>query len=99
MRRLFVLCLLAASFAAAVGDPGAWFRKLDRNRDGYLDRKELAGQRRVLEVFGQADENGDGKLDAAEFIRAETLVQEMKRSRLRPSPEAAEPAKKEAKPG
>jgi len=91
MSRLLLFCLLAASFGAAAGDPSAWFRKLDRNRDGYLDRKELAGQRRVLEVFEQADENRDGKLDPEEFIRAEALAQEMKRRPAR----SAEPGKKE----
>jgi len=65
--------------SASAGDPGAWFRKLDRNHDGYLDRKELASQRRILEVFDQADENKDGRLDPEEFIRAESLVQEKHR--------------------
>lgn len=85
--------------SVAAGDPGAWFRRLDRNHDGYLDRKELAGQRRVLEVFDQADENKDGKLDPDEFIKAESLVQEAKRPAKRVAPATAEPAKKEPAPG
>ena len=91
--------MLVASLPAGAGDPSAWFRKLDRNRDGYLDRKELAGMRGVLAVFDQADENRDGKLDPDEFIRAEALAQEAKRAGRRPSPEAAEPAKKDQTPG
>lgn len=78
-RLIFALAFLLVSLPAIPGDPGAWFRKLDRNRDGYLDRKELAGMRRHLAVFDQADENKDGKLDPDEFIRAESLIQEAKK--------------------
>ena len=84
--------------AALAGDPGAWFRKLDRNGDGYLERKELSGMRRHLEVFDQADENKDGRLDPREFIQAEVLVHERKHG-ARPAPAVAEPSKKEPAPG
>ena len=96
MRRFFFsLLFLLVSFPAASGDPGAWFRKLDRNKDGFLDRKELTGMRRHLTVFDQADENKDGKLDPAEFIHAEVLVSEMRRGGPKPIPAASEPLKKE----
>ena len=92
MRFVVLLGGFAVCAAALAGDPGAWFRKLDKNRDGYLDRKELAGQRRVLTVFDQADEDGDGKLTPEEFIKAEALA------KRRPT-RSAEPAKKEPAPG
>lgn len=97
MKRLLLLATLLTSIPALAGDPTAWFRKLDRNRDGFLDRKELAGQRGVLAAFDQADENGDGKLDPDEFIKAEAIAKDMKRGvrRAGPSPEAKEPVKKE----
>ncbi|HEX2650460.1 MAG TPA: EF-hand domain-containing protein [Burkholderiales bacterium] len=96
MRRVLSLVLfLLVSVPAIPGDPGAWFRKLDRNKDGYLDRKELAGMRRHLTVFDQADENKDGKLDPAEFIQAEVLVSEMRRGGAKPIPAASEPIRKE----
>lgn len=95
MKNFLFLAMLILSLPAVAGDPGAWFRKLDRNRDGYLDRKELAGQRGVLAVFDQADENGDGKLDPEEFIRAEALAKEAKRRPAR----SAEPVKKEPSSG
>ena len=66
---------------AFAGDPSAWFRKLDRNHDGYLDRRELAGMQRYLAVFDQADEDRDGRLSPDEFVRAEILIQEAKQRR------------------
>jgi|SRR5689334_5764127 len=98
MRFVVLLGGFALCAAALAGDPGAWFRKLDRNRDGYLERKELSGMRRHLEVFDQADENKDGKLDPQEFIQAEVLVHDRKRG-ARPAPAVAEPSKKEPVPG
>jgi len=96
MRRFFFsLVFFLVGFPALAGDPGAWFRKLDRNKDGYLDRKELSGMRRHLTVFDQADGNKDGKLDPAEFIQAEVLVSEMRRGGAKPMPAASEPSKKE----
>ena len=95
MKPLLVLAALCVCLPAAAGDQSAWFRKLDKNRDGFLERKELSGMPRHLAVFDEADENRDGKLDPEEFIRAEVLVHEMKRGARKPSPAAAEPAKKE----
>ena len=82
MARLFpALAFLLASFPAFPGDASAWFRKLDKNHDGYLDRKELAGMRRHLAVFDQADENKDGRLSPEEFVKAESLIQEARQRR------------------
>src|SRR5262245_30791889 len=74
MRFVVFLGGFAICASGLAGDPSAWFRKLDKNRDGYLDRKELAGMHRHLAVFDQADENRDGRLDPGEFIKAEVLV-------------------------
>ncbi|HEX3148173.1 MAG TPA: EF-hand domain-containing protein [Gemmataceae bacterium] len=41
------------------------FRKLDQNRDGFLDRDEVPAF--LLEQFGKWDANRDGKLDATEY--------------------------------
>ena len=80
-RLILSLVALLMSVPAIAGDPSAWFRKLDKNHDGYLDRKELAGMRRHLEVFDRADENKDGRLSPEEFVKAEALIQEAKHRR------------------
>jgi hyperosmotically inducible periplasmic protein len=68
--------LLAAPLAS--GAEGAKsdnpkFVKLDKNRDGYLTRDEVRSIRHYGQAFDQADENKDGKLDQAEFIKAEAI--------------------------
>jgi Ca2+-binding EF-hand superfamily protein len=48
------------------GHPGAgppWYRKMDRNRDGDISRKEFLGSRAQ---FDRLDRDGDGLIDAAE---------------------------------
>ena len=83
MRFAILLGGFAVCAAALAGDPSAWFRKLDRNHDGYVDRKELAGLRRHLAVFDQADEDKDGRLSPDEFVKAESLIQEARQRRPR----------------
>ncbi|HUY91463.1 MAG TPA: hypothetical protein VMV10_22175 [Pirellulales bacterium] len=46
----------------------AWFRKLDRNRDGDLSRREFVGP---VEVFERLDADGDGLVSAAEAEQAQ----------------------------
>jgi len=47
--------------------------KLDKNRDGFLTLDEVRHVRDYGKAFSQADENKDGKLDAAEFLKAESI--------------------------
>lgn len=85
MRLLFLLAAAALCLpeANAQSQPSAWFGKLDRNRDGYLQRGEIAQMRGVARAFDEADENKDGKLDPDEFIKAETIAQASKKRALR----------------
>jgi hyperosmotically inducible protein len=64
-------CLSAAGDAAVPANPE--FAKLDRNRDGVLTRDEVRRVRDFAQAFIEADENKDGKLDQAEFVKAEAI--------------------------
>lgn len=70
------LLLIAMMFSTppAEAQSSTWFRRLDTNNDGYLQRAEVTRLRGVAETFDEADANRDGKLDPGEFITAETIV-------------------------
>jgi hypothetical protein len=63
--------------APATASPGASagstavpvFDLVDRNRDGYIDRKEAQAVPGLPEGFDTMDRNGDGRLDRLEFAR------------------------------
>jgi len=52
-------------------DTLAEFAKLDKNGDGFIDKKEAIMEPRLLTKFGDADTNKDGKIDKAEFASFE----------------------------
>jgi hyperosmotically inducible protein len=56
---------------ARVGN--AKFIELDVNRDGFLSQDEVKNIRGYAGPFKEADANRDGKLDAGEFVKAESL--------------------------
>jgi hypothetical protein len=43
------------------------FESLDANKDGFVNRSELASQPELAAIFEKADKNRDGKLDPAEY--------------------------------
>ena len=54
------------------------FEELDRNRDGYVDRKESAKLPGLDAVFNQADRRPDGRLDKVEYGKALAMIDGMK---------------------
>jgi hyperosmotically inducible protein len=84
-RKTFTRCATAMLAAALIGTAGAAraaesggpvnpeFSKFDANRDGYLSRDEAKKIRDFDQAFTEADDNRDGKLDAAEFIKAQSI--------------------------
>ncbi len=73
------LAAVALSLSATLGTvpagaaDNAKFEQLDRNRDGVLTRDEVRHIRDFARAFIEADENKDGKLESAEFVKAEAI--------------------------
>jgi hyperosmotically inducible protein len=65
--------LLAICAAPAIASDNPKFGKLDKNRDGVLTRDEVRHIRDFARAFSEADENKDGKLDPAEFVKAQAI--------------------------
>jgi hyperosmotically inducible protein len=82
-----IAAAMAAALISAIGTAGAAsaastekevpaypeFSKLDTNRDGYLNRDEARKIPGFDKAFKEADDNRDGRLDAAEFAKAQVI--------------------------
>ena len=62
----------ARAGAGGSAAPSAYplFERLDRNHDGYIDRKEAARLPGLEARFATDDRDGDGRLDQVEYARA-----------------------------
>ena len=76
---LTILSAVAATPAAAdtAVSTQEKFRMLDTDHDGYLARGELKRFRGYARAFAEADDNHDGRLDPAEFVKAESIYQRL----------------------
>jgi hypothetical protein len=57
--------------ARAGEDDAAEFAKLDKNKDGFLDKAEAVMEPKVLAKWADADANKDGKISKEEFLAFE----------------------------
>ena len=67
------LTLLAAAALLAAGPALAQqsdaFKRLDKDKDGFISKSEAVDAK----AFGVADENKDGRLDADEFLKYQSI--------------------------
>jgi len=57
--------------ARAGDDDAAEFAKLDKNKDGVLDKGEATMEPKLLGKWSEADTNKDGKISKEEFLTFE----------------------------
>jgi len=57
--------------ARAGDDDAAEFARLDKNKDGFLDKGEATMEPKVLAKWSDADTNKDGKISKEEFLAFE----------------------------
>ena len=71
--------LSLARYAMSEADVGGpTFERLDRNRDGYVDRREAVALPGLEAVFDAADRRARGKLDKVEYAKALAMIDERK---------------------
>lgn len=71
--------LAAARYAMNAPNGGQpTFEQLDRNHDGYVDRREAAALAGLDAVFDDADRRADDRLDKVEYAKALAMIDERK---------------------
>lgn len=74
MQRLMVIALTlafcAGAWAQKKGTGNEAFDALDKNRDGYLSKPEVGGDKELAKRFARFDANKDGRLDLDEYLKA-----------------------------
>lgn len=74
MRKTLVLALALALSSAAWAQKkesgNSAFDALDRNRDGFVSKEEVAGERELAKRFVRFDSDKDGRWNVDEYVRA-----------------------------
>jgi EF hand len=65
--------------ARAGDDDAAEFAKLDKNKDGFLDKGEATMEPKLLGKWAEVDTNKDGKISKEEFLAFERKEQTAKK--------------------
>jgi len=64
------LLLSSAAWAQKKETGNSAFDALDRNRDGFLGKEEVAGDKELAKRFARFDANKDGRWNVDEYVRA-----------------------------
>jgi hypothetical protein len=70
--------LTARGYASVPNGGQPTFEQLDRNHDGYVDRREAAALPALGAVFAAADRHLRGRLDKVDYAKALAMIDERK---------------------
>lgn len=74
MKRLLVMALAlacaGATWAQKKESGNKAFDALDKNRDGFLSKEEVAGDKELAKRFGPFDADKDGRWNVDEYVKA-----------------------------
>ena len=73
MIKKVLFSVLAGAFASAVCAGSANYKVLDDDKDGLINPEEADAMPALVENWTEFDVNEDGKIDAVEFSRFESL--------------------------
>jgi hypothetical protein len=73
MNKKVLLAAFVCSVSSAVIAGSATYKALDENEDGFISSKEAEAIPTLVEKWSEVDVNDDGKIDAVEFARFESL--------------------------
>jgi hyperosmotically inducible protein len=74
MKRFLAVAVLAVFASSALAQKSksgnSGFDSMDKNRDGYLSKEEVAGDKELAKRFAKFDADKDGRLNVDEFLKA-----------------------------
>jgi len=65
-----IVALASTAWAQKAKSGNDGFDAIDKNRDGYLSKEEVAGDKELAKRFVKFDADRDGRLNVDEFIKA-----------------------------
>ena len=68
---------MTAAMAQEKQQPSQRFLQFDKDKSGFITKDEVKGTRWFEQSFDMADDNKDGRLDQAEFIKADSIQDRM----------------------
>lgn len=65
-----IVALASSAWAQKSKSGNSGFDAIDKNRDGYLSKEEVAGDKELAKRFTKFDADKDGRLSVDEFLKA-----------------------------